>query len=696
MPIRIYHIAAEGLGPLNTFHQDFQSLNLIYSPNEGGKTLLTEFLVSALFRKHWDTRMEGKGKVTLQGLDEKPITFSTGSSRKFEDYLDDKHGLPADLARLLVVKGSEPQIPGTNRILNKETLRAFLSEQRMLNQVIEPIQKSIQGATLEDGFIRINNQGKGKALKTQQERLAELDEQIQEVDTHYATGRLQELQQQLSATDEALETQERARRHHAYRCNQELQHVNQTLTQFDPETLTKLQRDIQDYDKAQHEIAKANEDYQKAEERASFYQWLQQVREHYLQYQGSAMAKPHRGWLVAGLVAFLGAFLATLLESQAAAITLLIIMAVAVSFYGYRYQQAVVRSKDQSELINLKERFYQETGQKLGSLADIDAMMESYRQAPDEKQRLQEFIANKQQEKDQLQAGIQQAFYSLKGLKPSYEEWQEQLAALRTERQNWHSKKEELEARLAELGVASADYDPTPAEESYSAERLAELREDQQLVAEQVETEEKNLAHIKSEIGALTGQNLANATFNKAYEALLDERERVQQSLYNTRIEVVAGKFLTDLVEELKQKDDEKIADALASDYLQTPLQAITNRYQGLNLDGQGNLLVHDRVADFNLNDLSTGAYEQVLLALRAGISARLLQQDRLFLWLDDALQNTDWQKRPAAVQYLADLAKDEWQITYLTMDDHIRDLFDRIGSATLPEDYQRIDLAQD
>ena len=111
------------------------------------------------------------------------------------------------------------------------------------------------------------------------------------------------------------------------------------------------------------------------------------------------------------------------------------------------------------------------------------------------------------------------------------------------------------------------------------------------------------------------------------------------------------------------------------------PLHRITRRYKGLKLDGD-RLVVADPYHDYSLSDLSTGAQEQILLALRIGFSTRLLKQESLFLILDDAFQYSDWERRDWLLDMMVDLARSGWQIIYFTMDDHIRDLFEKKGKA--------------
>ena len=81
------------------------------------------------------------------------------------------------------------------------------------------------------------------------------------------------------------------------------------------------------------------------------------------------------------------------------------------------------------------------------------------------------------------------------------------------------------------------------------------------------------------------------------------------------------------------------------------------------------------------------------MLALRIGFTSKLLREDALFLILDDAFQHSDWQKREILINKLADIAKKGWQIIYLTMDDHIKELFDKVGKEFEAGKYNSFEL---
>ena len=85
MPIRLDKIILKNLGPLESLDLTLGLLNIIYGPNETGKTCLVEFLLGSIFRQasNWDLRnVSGKGSVTVSGLTESPHIIYTHYEEK--------------------------------------------------------------------------------------------------------------------------------------------------------------------------------------------------------------------------------------------------------------------------------------------------------------------------------------------------------------------------------------------------------------------------------------------------------------------------------------------------------------------------------------------------------------------------------------------------------------------------------------
>jgi len=135
------------------------------------------------------------------------------------------------------------------------------------------------------------------------------------------------------------------------------------------------------------------------------------------------------------------------------------------------------------------------------------------------------------------------------------------------------------------------------------------------------------------------------------------------------------------VIKVLRKGEDSKLLAGLKSKEVQEPLFQLTNRYKNINLEEE-KLIVSDQFHDFPIAELSRGAQEQILLALRIGFATKIASKDSLFLILDDAFQYSDWQRRILLMDKIVQLAKEGWQIIYFTMDDHIRRLFDEAGKA--------------
>ena len=122
------------------------------------------------------------------------------------------------------------------------------------------------------------------------------------------------------------------------------------------------------------------------------------------------------------------------------------------------------------------------------------------------------------------------------------------------------------------------------------------------------------------------------------------------------------------------------------------PIQAITATYTGVELNGD-ELVVFNTMERYPLSAMSTGAKEQILMALRIGLAAHVLGDQKMFLILDDAFQHSDWSRRERLVDEMAALANTDWQIIYFSMDDHIKKLFEERVKPIAKKRYQSFEL---
>lgn len=693
MDIHLNHLTATNLGPIQRIDEPLSRMNLIYSGNEGGKTMLTAFLMQCLFKQQQKETL-GSGKVWVSGLGEEQQAFSPASRYKLDHYLVDQKGLPASLRQLLVVKGSDFPIASAEGGIDQATLRDLLSDKRLLDTILDQIPKTAQNARIQEGGIQVDKKGPGKTLHKLQNQLQSIEATIDNINQNYATGYIQDLKNRQIRIQAALEEQKLAKQYLAYQTQDALKATLSELDHYDASRLTNLYRDIEDYEAKQEELKSYRGAEQNASEANELYQWLVSAKNQYKSLIQNAHDSPQNGWLVAGLLGFTGALAAMVFDANNLGIVFLILVAGALSIYTWQDWRGRQKQGETQELANLKQEFQNKTGKALHTEADIDTVLAEYSEAPSRVTMLREKIDELKQAVNHRYQQIQQTFITLDGnhLEPS--EWRSKWEVINNHVQSLNKQAEQLREKLTSLGIDESDYNTQPQEVNYSQATFDQLQSDLATVQNNITEAENALTELKSTIGSLVGESVVGLSFNAAYEKLLTKRDAVESALKEQKAGLAADNIVTELIGDLKAADDQTIAKAIGSDQIQKPLHALTGHYDQLILTENGRIQINSDTADHDLANLSTGTREQVMLALRAGIGAKLLQSDNLFLWLDDAFQHSDWSRRPQIIEYLANFALEGWQVIYLTMDDHIRDLFDEIGKAKLGSQYKQIDLA--
>jgi len=235
---------------------------------------------------------------------------------------------------------------------------------------------------------------------------------------------------------------------------------------------------------------------------------------------------------------------------------------------------------------------------------------------------------------------------------------------------------QEKKDRLSRLDVDPSDYVTEKPDVTYSKQTYDELQERLEHITNQISEETQKLDTLKHLICQQTGDDIT-VDWETVIQHLRSKREEVVNTYKQKTAEILGKIAVHQVLEELRKDEDTKIVEGLKSESVLAPLRKMTgDNYNDLKLAGE-RLVVSSSTNDFSLSELSTGAQEQVLLALRIGFAQRLTKQDEpLFLILDDAFQYSDWERRGWLMDAIVELAKAGWQIIYFTMDDHIRDLF--------------------
>ena len=270
--------------------------------------------------------------------------------------------------------------------------------------------------------------------------------------------------------------------------------------------------------------------------------------------------------------------------------------------------------------------------------------------------------------------------------------WEVALRELENRIKGLKNEVSSLEGLLVGLEIPPEEYVTQEPQTKYNREILNDLKEEERKIQELIAEKERDLEALKAQAVQQSGVDYSS-DWSGLIEALYEKKEEVLAELRAVNARIVAGILVSQHLKKMQEEEDREIEGLLNSKELVDHLWSITRRYRGIHLRKEG-FEIRDDFGAFSFSDLSTGAREQVLLALRLGMASRLSGHERMFIILDDAFQHVDWQKRPNVVQALVDMAKDGWQVIYLTMDDHIRDIFDKCGRS-IGDRYRSFDLSK-
>ncbi|MFQ5866184.1 MAG: ATP-binding protein, partial [bacterium] len=648
MPVHIKEINIQNLGPITQFSLELGIFNLIYGRNEKGKTYLVEFMIRSLFRnpRLWQLREQiGRGKVTVEGLTNAPIDFYPASSKKLEDFWGQTQtGLPHDFSKLLVVKGAEVEIANVDGGADKAILKRYLSSKEILDNIENRISKTLQESKIENNLIIGPKRGEISTRENLEKNLTKIDNLFEQLDKGYSGGQRTILEEEKQQIQELISQQLHAKRFLAFKINQEIQHLHDAKSHIAIEKLQAVRDNLTLYKQKIAEYRKKQETQKQAENRSRHYEWLRNAHEVYQHFLKEEIRGPRPIFLILALIMVILAGLLTFLRLPYPAALAL----ASVILFGFLYIRKIRvqarRVAENEEVAKLqgefKSRFQQElTGLPL-ILETLHQMEEDYNTG----RLLKKQLMADSDELNSLRLKISELIKELTGQQKEPETWDQVLRDLDSRFRNLESKIREKELYQAQLAVDPSDYKSEPSEIEYSKQQLDALEEKLKQIQGQIDDETRKLASLKQLICQQTGDTIS-VNWETLINNLRERREAILKD-YKLRTAEVIGKIAVhEIVQELRKAEDTKILAGLKSKEVEQPLFQLTNRYQSLDLDGE-KLVVSDPFDNFYLSELSTGAQEQVLLALRIGFSTRIMGKDSMFLILDDAFQYSDYERR--------------------------------------------------
>lgn len=231
-----------------------------------------------------------------------------------------------------------------------------------------------------------------------------------------------------------------------------------------------------------------------------------------------------------------------------------------------------------------------------------------------------------------------------------------------------------LEGLLKGYGVSERDYLIEKTERSFSQEELDRVEKELAIVESKIIERNRQLNNLREKIIQLTGID-TSASWSEMIERVYQKREGIRRDLEEVEAKIIAGILLHREILELRQQEDQKLSERLNSPEITSYIERLTGRYKSISFE-ENDIIVSDDFSNFKLTDLSTGAREQLMIALRIAFAKSILNNTTAFLIFDDAFQHSDYKKREILVKTLIELSRQGWQIFYFTMDQHIMELF--------------------
>lgn len=712
MSIRIKEINVKRLGPIDKFSHEFGDVNLIYGHNEKGKTYLVEFLLQSLFKRSKDFGLRDinpSGKIIVTGIHADDHAFTPKTKKKLEDYWEKQNkGMPTNIARLLVVKGAELGFgPTKGGGISKSIIKSFLSSELTLDIIQDNIQKIDKKAKIENGRVEGRNSGKIKSQRETLDELIAIEKLLYRIDRDISGGTISKHQSEIELINDEIKKQELAKRYQAYLLNTQINSINTEIGDFAEKDLDALINKITEHGTLSKQKDSLIKKLEESRKKSQHYSWLKNLREVYKEITRVGVIPIVRRWAVLSLITFLlgialvilGGVLSQFDESVTGIVLIVIgvgafvVSAISVITHIKQYQKQKDLITEQEELKRFRDIFFKKIGIKLTDIATIITELERVEIDYFNVQTHTNSLAEQEDRLGNIHNQIKNSFlqFSIEDTKPK--RWKEHVIDLNNKKIDMEKKREDLRVRHSSLNVDEENYLIEDPGKAFNDNLLIELNSNLQIIEREFGKEDEIHTKLKLEIiGYLQG--IDSEDWNILIDKLRLKRDEFSTEYKIVTSQIIAAILVADVIKEAREHEDENIKTSLKLPIIRDPLFQITQRYKDVTFDGEV-IRVLNEYEEFDVADLSTGAREQVLLALRIGFAAKIMGNESAFLILDDAFQYSDWVKRPFLVETVFDLAKRGWQIIYFSMDDHIQGLFDELGEKVSDLDYKKIVLAE-
>lgn len=652
------------------------TLTILRGPNESGKSYVLDAVLAILFprerklpgSRQWED-LRGAVSVSLDG-ERAEFSLPAGRRRRSLSDLLDCRGLPAGIAGILSCRGHDIALSAGSSAYGADRglLAEVLAGKGLLEELAANIPALIRRMSWEEGAPQGTRSGRIADWYAARDSLADAEGLLNGLATNPSVMGMRSLEERTSAAAARLLEMERSRKAEAWRVYERAGALSAELSGMpDTGSLAALANALEEHSTAAAELAH----HEKARVEL-------QVSREMDNWAAGALA----GWneaLASSRPPSWPLLLASLLPVAAAAVlsaaglgahaAVLAVTGLLTSLYALVRLRSYARAaRHLDELEQIRSEWAERFGTAMKGSADLVHLRE--RLAPDIQTLTGLELAIRRESLRMAQLAGR-----LETLGPDGPaSWKAALDDLLARRHSLEKSILECQQRVAALGGTTG---PPPGDTCSSFDREAFDRAQEELSALRKESEAAERSFVETCAGAgvpATGRPVRTA--GELLTLLEERRDRAAEAFRAVSTELLAHTALRDAVDIMRQRQDELLRDALESDDLSTPLSRLTaGRWRAWDLDDKGLLLlVSPDGRRMPLDRLSTGTAEQAMLALRIGLLRRTAGLDGAFLLMDDPLRHTDGPRLGNAVELVAAVAEEGWQMIVCTMDDSLGD----------------------
>ena len=703
--MKIQNIQVHQAGPLKkTFQLEAKGFNLIFGPNEAGKTYLIEALSSWLLGKAKGVRSKQKsrdwkpvpsGSVELTGLDQNDLTkieiFGSDSKSNLTTWFSEEKDLSLDFSKLLVVRAGETLIESPESLI-KETL----SGSGMLEGILadKNISKTLKSAVISNTSIEGNNAGDIKDHRELRDSLRSLRSLRDEFSG--GTGlELNRLHEESLGLENKLKELAKAKRIHAYQLSLELVQIKEKSLSF-PEDLDELKENLSSLNSKTEEVGKRQADLDGLDQELVHREWATNGHSRYKELKALArkpvLAERKLNPVLLILAAtFLLGSCGTFVLLPYPWVTGVSGFAGLVSLLLWRLlpqrTESIIKPVDDPELTDIRLAFEKRFAEQLSGEPVFQAKIDQLNQKLGQRNQMHEELKDLNMSISILDTKTEARMHAIS---PGFtkEEWDKEVSKQIEEKKKLLGIVVEKQRELDRFGVNEQQFLNEEIGVGWDSELETSLSIQLEAKNEALQNAKSQEVELKHKIAGAIGK------MSDDWESLISGlEEKIDEQANNYKkvtAEILAKVCVLKSALNLQKDEDQTISENLKSfEVIEDLTRVGGDRFSGFGWQ-DGKLVVLDEAGRSDTLDfLSTGAKEQVMIALRILFARRYLEKTPAFLLLDDAFQHSDYNRRKHLVAHTLRLVRERgWQVFYFTMDNHLRDMFKEQATNQLGEDF--------